>query len=1003
MSNKYNKTKAGNSSNLEGSSNSSSFRQSFNKSLLSSERRTLKEPFNQHNQSQNFGDSNLTGRRTLKRGKENLAASNTTARQTQVLDPLDNTVKDNLQLNKADLSKIYDKFKIFPNKHRPTIWSFLLGLPRNEEAFNSYLNLGIHPAFEDLAKVYSVPSQALTLKLQRILSALAYYSSIFSEVEYLPDLVFPFVKLFAHDELLCFEILLVFFLQWGQHFFEYFPNPPLTTIQATEELLKYHEFDLYTHFKKVGLNMVDYVWPFLKSLFTTILPKEDWLSLMDFLVLNNQEPHYILIFILSYLSYFKEPLHRVQTLEEMEYFLQRQNAVNINHIIKNMRHFNKKTPQSVLGITFKNQIPLIGTTYPIFNLFPEYSVEYHRRVREQTLNEKKKQESRQQRVAQIQSLTEELLQQEQRFREKQEAFVKAQTDRKGLLMLEEERRMQQKLIQETESRERRIDQLHNLEKAIKTSLQQQDRLAQKELHELEKELELQSAIDRQLIRSKVEEEELLDLEFQAALRLNEVRDLRNTEERARKIRTEINYIDRQHKLRDRVWEENLKAEDEEFRLRMNILREKKLEELRKQQELNDKKELDLKLLAEGFEKEMKIKDVERERKLRLIAQDEVFKNEEYMRQFKQEEDQVRKEEEQHMKRVLEEERRNAVRRTDEKISQLEQEKRLLQNDISNYGTLLKDKTSALKRSDFEDKVVALRKEKELRLLEEEEYLQKALIDIEEQRKFQREMQQDLFEKEREYIEKQNAYRTLRQDEERLLQEERAKFAEFREEFRDELNKIEEVREKMADARLTQIRNQNDELIEQNAEEVRKHLRTENMLRHFQDKDQSRSYRNDQSRPYRNDESRSRTEDRSIESQEEEMKGQESRRIYDNQRTGTFQFQDTTPHSKFGRSISSYTYSEAGFDDRTRSASRMNPIREAQDIISRHQHTRSIESYDPRYDTYDYKQTYTRDDISAEESQEQIFKNSTNDFRQSQFAPSSPDDNLTYSSYEASIQ
>jgi len=103
---------------------------------------------------------------------------------------------------------------------------------------------------------------------------------------------------------------------------------------------------------------------------------------------------------------------------------------------------------------------------------------------------------------------------------------------------------------------------------------------------------------------------------------------------------------------------------------------------------------------------------------------------------------------------------------------------------------------------------------------------------------------------------------------------------------------------------------------------------------------------------------------------------------------------------------------------------MNPIREAQDIISRHQvalfiliknltffqHTRSIESYDPRYDTYDYKQTYARDDpylgsskrddISVEESQEQIFNN---DFRQSQFAPSSPDDNLTYSSYEASIQ
>lgn len=747
--------------------------------------------------------------------------------------------------------------------------------------------------------------------------------------------------------------------------------------------------------------MVDYVWPFLKSLFTTILPKEDWLSLLDFLVLSNQQPQYILLFIVSYLSYFKEPLRRIQTLEEMEYFLQKQNAVNIHHIIKNMRHLNKKTPQSITGITFKNQIPLIGNTYPIFNLFPEYSVEYHRRVREQTLNEKKKLESRQKRMSQIQNLTEELLQQEQRFREKQEAFVKAQTDRKGLLMLEEEKRMQQKLSQETESRDKRITQLYNLEKAIKTSLQQQDRLAQHELHELEKELELQSAIDKQILRSKLEEEELMDLEFQAALRLNEVRDLRNMEERARKIRTEINYIDRQNKLRDRVWEENLKAEDEEFKLRMNILREKKLEELHKQQELNDKKELDLKLLADGFEKEMKIKDVERERKLRMIAQEEVFKNEEFMRQFKQEEDQVRRDEENHMKRVLEEERRNAVRRTDEKISQLEQEKRFLQTDITNYGDLLKQKTTALQRSEFEDRIVALRKEKELRLLEEEEYLQKALIDIEEQRKFQKEMQQDLFEKEREYVEKQNAYRTLRQDEERLLQEERAKFAEFREEFRDELNKIEEVREKMADARLTQLRNQNDDLIEENAEEVRKKVRTDNMLRHFQDRDQERYYQNDES------------QSRSMVSQEEEMKGQDSRKFYDNQRTGTFQFQDGTPHSKYGRSISSYTYSEAGFDDRGRSGSKMNPIREAQDIISRHQHTRSIESYDPRYDTYDYKQTYARDDpslgsskrddSSIEESQEQIFKTSARDFRQSQMMPSSPDDNLTYSSYEASIQ
>ena len=41
----------------------------------------------------------------------------------------------------------------------------------------------------------------------RALSALAHWSSIFGETEYLPGLVFPFVKLFQNNQLITFEIL----------------------------------------------------------------------------------------------------------------------------------------------------------------------------------------------------------------------------------------------------------------------------------------------------------------------------------------------------------------------------------------------------------------------------------------------------------------------------------------------------------------------------------------------------------------------------------------------------------------------------------------------------------------------------------------------------------------------------------------------------------------------------------------------------------------------------
>lgn len=761
----------------------------------------------------------------------------TIAERTQVLDPLDKTARMNTintNLNRPDLLKLFDKFGIFPNKHRALIWKFLLGLPCNQNTFDKLVNMGIHHAYEDLYKTYAITSKGLLAKLQRILSCLAYYSPIFSEVEYLPDLVYPFVKLFANDELLCFEVTLSFFLQWGQHFFEYFPNPPITLIQTTEELLKFHEFDLFNYFKRLGLNMVDYVWPFLQSLFTTMLSKDDWLSLVDFLVLYNQEPIYLLLFIVAYLSYFKEPLMKIETLEEIEYFLQKQNAVNIQTILKDMRYYKKNTPLTTITVTFKNSLPLTDNEYPIFNAYPEYSVEHHRKVREQFIKEEKKLETKKERIKQVQTLTEELLEQERKFRDKQEALVKAQNNRKAHLMIEEERRLKQKLELEMESRDARLNQLKNLERAIHSSLKQQDRLSEQELYELERELELQSRIDRQLIQSRLEEEKLLSLEFQAAQRLNEITELRNGEERARRIRTEIDYMERQNRLRDRVWEENLRAEDEEFKLRMNVIRQKKLAELNQQQEINDKKELELKVLGDALEKELKHTDVERERKLRRIAQEGVFANEEYMNLYKKQDENLKDEDEKHMRRVMEEEKRNAIKKTEERLSQLEQEKRLLATELEKYSNTLKERSIAQKREEFQDKVIEVRREKELRLIEEEKNLQKTILDIEEQRRFQREMQQELLEKEREYQEKHLAYRSLRKNEDRLINEEREKFADLRDALKDEQNKLEEVRERMADARLTQIRQQNEEIIQQNVEEMRKKIQSENMLKYYEE-------------------------------------------------------------------------------------------------------------------------------------------------------------------------
>jgi len=47
------------------------------------------------------------------------------------------------------------------------------------------------------------------------MSALAYWSPIFGEVDYLPQIAFPFSMLYVGDDLSCFEIVQTFIMNWG--------------------------------------------------------------------------------------------------------------------------------------------------------------------------------------------------------------------------------------------------------------------------------------------------------------------------------------------------------------------------------------------------------------------------------------------------------------------------------------------------------------------------------------------------------------------------------------------------------------------------------------------------------------------------------------------------------------------------------------------------------------------------------------------------------------------
>ena len=156
----------------------------------------------------------------------------------------------------------------FPEKYRPLTWKYLLNLPLNREAFQGLLNRGVHPAFKTLHKRYPIDSARLYNKLVRIMSALGHWSPIFLDVDFMPSIVFPFIKLIPNDDLFVFEIIMSLICQWMQVWFEHYPSEPLAVLQPLQSLLATEDPRLAQHLSDLGWSPSVYAWPLLTSLFT---------------------------------------------------------------------------------------------------------------------------------------------------------------------------------------------------------------------------------------------------------------------------------------------------------------------------------------------------------------------------------------------------------------------------------------------------------------------------------------------------------------------------------------------------------------------------------------------------------------------------------------------------------------------------------------------------------------------------------------------------------------
>ncbi|TKC49021.1 hypothetical protein EI555_003796, partial [Monodon monoceros] len=401
-------------------------------------------------------------------------------------------------LNKKRLQILLKGYGEYPTKYRMFIWRSLLQLPENHTAFSNLIDKGIHVAFLNLQKKYPIKSRKLLRVLQRTLSALAHWSTIFSDTPYLPLLAFPFVKLFQNNQLICFEVVATLIINWCQHWFEYFPNPPINILSMIENVLAFHDKELLQHFINHDITSQLYAWPLLETVFSEVLTREEWLKLFDNVFSNH--PSFLLMTVVAYNICSRAPLLNCNLKDDFEsqfkhevslqYFFHHRNNLDISAVIREVYRLMDTTPTDIHPDSMLDVfVALTKGQYPVFNQYPKFIVDCQTQERERIRDDELDYLKERQAVEDMQAEVDQQRVEDEAWYQKQEPLRKAEETRRETLLQEEEMMIQQRQKLAAVKRELKVKEVHLQDAARRRLLQLQQEQREMELRRRDDEIE----------------------------------------------------------------------------------------------------------------------------------------------------------------------------------------------------------------------------------------------------------------------------------------------------------------------------------------------------------------------------------------------------------------------------------------------------------------------------------------------------------------------------------
>ncbi|XP_073233564.1 TBC1 domain family member 31-like [Porites lutea] len=464
-------------------------------------------------------------------------------------------------LNQTRLKSILQGYGEYPAKYRMFIWRSLLKLPGNHAAYSSLVDKGTHTAFARLHEEYPIKSRKLLRVLQRTLSALAHWSSIFGEVDYLALLSFPFVKLFQNNQLICFEMIATILTNWCQHWFEFFPNPPVNILGMVENLLVHHDKRIMQHFVSCNVTSQIYAWPLLQTLLSEVLTKDEWLRAWDNIFSNH--PSFLLFVVVAYVIVSRKVLLQCSRGEDFEYFFHNRNAVEVGTVIREAYRLQESTPAEVNPKRMLEPFtPLTKGQYPIFNKYPKFIVDYQVQERERIRQEELEYLRQRQLAQEMKEVASQRQQEEEAFYRQQELMVDAENQRRRMISQEEQKLSDQRSRLQAMKREIHLRELQLLDAVRRRFMHHQQTLKETELQRLDDEIERKALLREQETRHAIEDAEIKGLELQAQKEMLQQDLIRDELQSSFKQRAEQTIHRKQQELEGQLFKRTMDAVQE---------------------------------------------------------------------------------------------------------------------------------------------------------------------------------------------------------------------------------------------------------------------------------------------------------------------------------------------------------------------------------------------------------------------------------------------------------